>query len=229
MVPVNNGLPARFKLVLSAALITALGVGASFLVNCWNTEIAKKQSTYNLDTWFAYGMKGYSDYQGKGRMIPQAICNEQGKPLLSWRVAILPYIEQVVLFKKFNLDEPWDSPHNITLLAEMPHMYESPHKNNPPGETFYQVFTGPGSAFPNPHRDPPFFAECANKLLVVEARNSVPWTKPVDLNFEQDGPLPTLGGVFGEGRFLAVFGDRTVRWYSHPSEVSLRSDILGKK
>ncbi len=63
-------------------------------------------------------------------------------------MAILPHSEQVTLFRQFKLDEPWDSPHNIRLFPMMPHQYESPRKNNTPGETFYQVFTGPGTAFP---------------------------------------------------------------------------------
>ncbi len=41
---------------------------------------------------------------------PPAIADKDGKPLLSWRVAILPYVEQQELYNKFKLDEPWDSP-----------------------------------------------------------------------------------------------------------------------
>ena len=50
----------------------------------------------------------------------QAIFGKDGKPLLSWRVALLPYLDQAVLYKKFKLDEPWDSPHNHALLKYMP-------------------------------------------------------------------------------------------------------------
>jgi hypothetical protein len=58
---------------------------------------------------------------------------------------------------------------------------------------------------------------------------SVPWTKPVDLAFEPQGPLPSLGGVFGDGEFFGVFGNKSVQWFSRPSEESLRAQILGKK
>lgn len=173
-------------------------------------------------------------------------------------MAILPYIEQVVLFNEFALDEPWDSPRNIELLRTMPYQYESPRKNNKPGETFYQVFTGPATAFPNPGggsvRHPirfskpeqygsppsaqpvgqaplqlPLFKDCADQLLVVEAASSVPWTKPEDLPYDPQGSLPRLGGIFGEGQFFGVFGNSSPHWFSHPSQETLRVHILGKK
>ena len=45
---------------------------------------------------------------------------------MSWRVAILPYIDQHGLYKQFHLDEPWDSEHNKPLMAKMPAVYRSP-------------------------------------------------------------------------------------------------------
>ena len=54
---------------------------------------------------------------------PAAICDKDGRPLLSWRVAILPYIDQEDLYKQFHLDEPWDSPHNRSLIEKMPGTY----------------------------------------------------------------------------------------------------------
>ena len=52
--------------------------------------------------------------------FPDNIKSKDGKPLLSWRVAILPYTEQNELYQQFKLDEPWDSEHNKTLIAKMP-------------------------------------------------------------------------------------------------------------
>src|SRR6202789_1676353 len=62
-----------------------------------------------------------------------AITDKDGKPLLSRRVAILPYIEKQELYNKFKLEEPWDSPHNKALLKEMPTTYLCPsqHKVEP--------------------------------------------------------------------------------------------------
>ena len=56
----------------------------------------------------------------------RAIFDKQGKPLLSWRVQILPFVEEGELFKQFHLDEPWDSEHNKPLIAKMPAVYAKP-------------------------------------------------------------------------------------------------------
>jgi prepilin-type processing-associated H-X9-DG protein len=152
------------------------------------------------------------------RLPPPAITSPDGKPLLSWRVAILPYIEQDALYKQFRLDEPWDSPHNIQLLDKMPKTYESPHRPpEQPGYTYYQAFVGPNTCF-----DPKekltigrIAAEdgTANTIVVAEAAKGVPWTKPEDLPFDPEpgAPLPALGGPHSQG-FNVLFGDGSVRY-----------------
>ncbi len=79
-----------------------------------------------------------------------AISDAKGRPLLSWRVAILPYIEQDHLYRQFKLDEPWDSPHNKKLLALMPKIFAPPPgvRTRQPYSTYYQLLVGPGAIFP---------------------------------------------------------------------------------
>src|SRR6185436_18638182 len=78
-----------------------------------------------------------------GCFPPPAITDAQGKALLSWRVAILPYIEEDALYKQFRMNEAWDSPHNKKLLSKMPKIYASPTgKVAEPNATCYQIFTG---------------------------------------------------------------------------------------
>src|SRR5207302_9126297 len=102
-------------------------------------------------------------------------------PLLSWRVALLPYLEQQDLYKQFRLDEPWDSEHNKKLLGKMPDVYRSPGAKAPT-TTHYQVFVGQGTIFEGPGGIG--FAQIldgtSNTLMVVEAAAAVPWTKPED-------------------------------------------------
>src|ERR1700681_2736714 len=84
-----------------------------------------------------------------GTLPPAAVCDKDGKPLLSWRVLLLPYMEQQALYDQFHLDETWDSPHNLPLLARMPKFY-APFNGKPtprPYTTFYRVFVGKGAAF----------------------------------------------------------------------------------
>src|SRR5262249_15968280 len=108
-----------------------------------------------------------------GHWPQPALYGKDGKPLLSWRVALLPYMEQDQLFKQFKLDEPWDSEHNKKLLPLMPKIYVIQGAAAAPGHTFYQVFTGPETAFPldatKKLRLQKFLDGTSNTLAIVEA------------------------------------------------------------
>lgn len=138
-------------------------------------------------------------------------------PKLSWRVLILPYLEQKALYERFHLDEPWDSLHNKALLDLMPDFYRS--GNEAAATTRFLVFTGKRSLFP-----PTGFstiARCAdgtsNTLLVVNTGGgkSVPWTKPEDMSLDSDSPIANLGLI--NGRMEGVLAD--VHAISLPGEV----------
>jgi hypothetical protein len=145
---------------------------------------------------------------------PAAVCGRDGKPLLSWRVLLLPFLEHEALFKEFHLDEAWDSPHNIQLLRRMPYMYQ-PYKGPSSGDamTYFRVFVGPGAAFEETKRltFADFKDGTSNTFLVVEAWDPVPWTKPEELPYDPDGPLPRLGGIIQDGSFRALFADGSVQ------------------
>jgi hypothetical protein len=134
---------------------------------------------------------------------------------LSWRVALLPYLEQGELYKQFHLNEPWDSEHNKKLLPLMPKVFESPGKKPlTPHSTFYQVFTGPKTPFTGQQgtRYPLGFQDgTSNTFLIVEGARAVPWTKPEDIPFDGNN-VPPLGGAF-PGGFWAVLADGSVNWF----------------
>jgi Protein of unknown function (DUF1559) len=158
-------------------------------------------------------MHRYADE--KKALPPQALCNPNGEPLLSWRVLLLPYLEQRALFEQFKLDEPWDSPHNIRLLAQMPSVY-APFDGSPtpePYTTCYQVFVGNGAAFEQRYglsfKDD-FPDGTSNTVLIVQGAEAVPWTKPADLDYAPDRPPPKLSGVFA-GTYQVAFADGSAR------------------
>jgi uncharacterized protein (TIGR03067 family) len=154
------------------------------------------------------------------RFPPPVLMSKDGKPLLSWRVAILPFLEEGALYNQFKLNEPWDSPNNIKLLEKMPKAYAPVRgKTKEPHTTYYQMFVGP-DAWPVQHlpgkeglfsgmslRMPGSFKNgTSNTIMVVEAGEPVPWSKPADLPFDAKKPLPKLGGLFKDG-FHVVMGD----------------------
>jgi hypothetical protein len=161
----------------------------------------------------AVAMHNYSSTHGS--LPPHAIYGKDGKPLLSWRVLLLPFIEQHALYEQFRLDEPWDSPHNLRLLPQMPKTY-TPFDGRPtaqPHTTFYQVFVGKGAAFEGRkglRLEEDFPDSTSNTFLIVEAGSAVPWTRPEDLPFDAGKPLPQLGGLFKD-TFRAALADGSVR------------------
>jgi RNA polymerase sigma factor (sigma-70 family) len=107
------------------------------------TALARAQSRNNLKM-IAIAMHNYNDTMGY--FPPAAIYGKDGKPLLSWRVLLLPYIEQQALYKEFHLNEPWDSAHNKKLLERMPKTYLIPGQKEK-SATYYQVFVGEDTIF----------------------------------------------------------------------------------
>ncbi len=141
-------------------------------------------------------MHNYHDTYG--RFPPAAVCGADGKPLLSWRVLLLPFIEGDELYKKFKLDEPWDSPHNIQLVTQMHPLY-GPYRNKrtDDGMTYFRVFVGPGAAFEGMKglTFANFTDGTSNTFLIVEAWDPVPWTKPEELTYDPNAPLPRIEGL----------------------------------
>jgi hypothetical protein len=175
-------------------------------------------------------MHGYEDQHG--RLPPAVVYGADGKPLLSWRVLLLPYIEQQALYQQFRLDEPWDSPHNIQLLPMMPATYgiqpPSAARRAPAHHTILHVFVGPGAAFEGREGlrlKTDFPDGISNTLLVVEAGASVPWTKPEEPVYDPHGPLPVPKGGFRD-HFRGAFADGSVSHIPYSvSESTLRALI----
>jgi hypothetical protein len=140
------------------------------------------------------------------------ITDKDGRVLLSWRVLILPYIDETKLYKEFKLDEPWDSEHNKKLIEKMPKVYAPARGKAKAGETFCQRFVGKDAIFNERGTDytiPTIPDGTSNTALVVEAGDPVIWTKPADLPFNPKAPLPKLGGLF-DGDFHALLCDGSV-------------------
>jgi hypothetical protein len=192
-------------------------------------ESAQRVRSANNMRQLAIAMHNYHDTHG--RFPPAVVYSQDGKPLYSWRILLLPYVEQEKLYKEFNLEEPWDSEHNKTLLAKMPEIYApTGTKTKEPFTTFYQVFYGPGAAFEGKEgkRIPHDFQDgTSNTILFAEAGEPVPWTKPVDLPYAADKPLPKLGGLLPDLPSLNVaMADGSVRSVNRTvSEKTLRAAI----
>lgn len=199
------------------------------------TDVRKRINTICRLKQIGLAMHTYHD--NHGRLPPVAIRDKQGRPLLSWRVLMLPFFEEQELYNEFHLDEPWDSPHNIKLLPRMPVLYTRPGRTAEEENygTCMQAVVGPGTVFGE--ELPLNFSQITKAdgtgytLLVVEAQRVVPWTKPEDYLVEPGRPLPPLGrpidervpGFLREERrtFQAAFVDGHVQSLPLPPDETL--------
>jgi len=165
------------------------------------------------------------NYHDSAGQLPRV--DERG---LSWRVRLLPFLEEEALYQQFKLDEPWDSPHNLRLVQRMPKVYSNPRfEDRKDGRTYFRAITGPGTVFGSP--EPMTLGRITNMdgtpwtWLVVEAGEAVPWTKPEELVCAPDKPLPAFGGP-QRLDFLALFADAHVETFpQRPDDKIYRAHI----
>ncbi len=218
--------------ISSNALIptTAIAIGMMLPAVQKVREASQRISSMNNLKQIALAMANYE--ATFGAFPAAAICDKKtGKPLLSWRVSILQYIEEDALYKQFKLDEPWDSEHNLKLAKNMPKVYFHPKANKPgDNKTHYRLFYGKGAAFElNKGFSMGAIANMdglSNTLMVVEAEEPVVWTNPNDLAFDPTKALPKMLSI--DGKFSAAYCDGSVRTFKMPIDPEILKLLIQK-
>jgi len=185
------------------------------LVPGWSHDpgrAARRTQCVNNLKQIALAMHNYVSVYGC--FPPAATYDADGKPLLSWRVLVLPYLEQETLYSQFHLDEAWDSPHNKPLADQMPSMFTCPSKPLAKGLTTYEVIIDSHSMFTGKRSGVPLKSVTdgsPNTLLVVESKNPVFWSKPDDLPLLYKDPMLGIGSAHASGSNAAM-ADGSVRF-----------------
>jgi hypothetical protein len=170
-------------------------------------------------------------HQAHGALPPAVLPDKDGRPLHSWRVLLLPYLDQKALYDQFHLDEPWDSPHNLPLLGRMPKVFQSPEEGHPqvgPCHTFFHVLVGKGTPFEGPEGlriDKDLPKGSSNTILIVHGGEPVPWAKPEEIPYAADRALPALATVVADGFYAGMADGRTIFIGKTVGERSLRAAI----
>jgi hypothetical protein len=129
---------------------------------------------------------------------------------LSWRVSILPFVEQGNLFNQFDQTSAWDSPRNAPLENTIVPVYQDLTRvaGKPNPATPFQYFTGPGTLWPDNSKRPltSITDGTSNTFLFAEAAGAVPWPKPADMPM-QPGAAPPLP----QDKFFVAMVDGSVR------------------
>ncbi len=143
---------------------------------------------------------------------------------LSWRVSVLPYVEQDNLFRQFKLDQPWNSPANAPLSNTVVKTYGDPLDPVAP-TTRYRCFYDNGAAFSTDPTQKTVLGRipdgAANVIFYVESADTVPWARFNDFMFDPAGPLPSLGHP-QRTAFLVAMGDGSVKFVNK----SINPDVL---
>jgi hypothetical protein len=120
-----------------------------------------------------------------GCLPPAYIADKDGKPMHSWRVLILPYLDESALYQAYRFDEPWDSAHNLSLADSMPRSFLARTEPASRRYTNIVVIVGPSTAFPGGTSTTfdDFKDGTDNTILVTEIANSdICWLEPRDLD-----------------------------------------------
>ncbi len=218
------GKPARWLIaIVTLVLLTSFSISAlrygGATAKQVQTNVARNRSISNLNR-IAAALNAYAD---KFKQYPAAYTTDvTGRRMMSWRVAILPFLGYQGLYNDYRKDLPWDHPENLNLMGNIPTEYQTPGDDNAAlGYTSYVVITGPGTLFP-PQREPFSAAEITDgldeTLLVVESQQPINrplnWMEPNDLAIETMSfgiggvPGKEIGGMTEGGAAAATCDGR---------------------
>ena len=162
------------------------------------------------------------NYESANQKFPTNFLKKDGTALLSWRVAVLPFIGERGLYKSFKLDEPWDSEHNKPLLKKMPRLFHDPFsKSARQQKTRIQCLSGKDGTFSNALTFDDVKDGTNNSIAVVVSDVAVPWTKPTDHTVDLDKPWSNLNKL----PIVGMFNGLTVILKKPDQEKELRAGL----
>lgn len=184
----------RFSLAPFAVMATMVGVLACLVfwpllgAFDWDRSKPDKVVCANNLKLIGLALQSYADQHG---MFPPAyMADSAGRPMHSWRVLILPQLEEEELYQRYDFQQPWNSSHNLALVALMPDIYQCPSVDyGGRGMTSYRAATGPDSLFAGKRiRAPSDMSEVEAQMPAVVEMSDAPllWLDP------RDGEQPKL-------------------------------------
>jgi hypothetical protein len=203
------------QLLFMAGGIVALGRNASGAFTFVGDKVGGVPGKDPIEEHLKNLAQALDKYHAKhGTYPPPALYDREGRPVLSWRVALLPYLGEEALYNEFKLDEPWDSLHNKRLLKKLPQALRSPNQRGWGAgrwKTTTQVFAGANTVFDGTKGVRK--ADVAKQTILLAHLtddNAVYWTKPADVAYTAAKPLPNLFGKYGRA-FQVLLNDGTYR------------------
>ncbi len=202
-------------IVIVGCMIVCSGILIALLLPAIQAarEAARRaQSSNNLKQ---IGIALHQYHQDYGSFPPAVVTDEDGKPLFSGRVLLMPYLNQQALYDQFDQTKSWNSPENQAWSRTVIPVFNDPSSvNAPAGQTDYLFVTGKGTIFEagKTTKIGEVTDGLSNTLAIVEVKDSkVSWAEPRDLNINQPMPLPAGNHPGGNN---TLFADGSVRFIS---------------
>ncbi|WP_435018331.1 DUF1559 domain-containing protein [Tundrisphaera sp. TA3] len=226
---VTRGWPSLARLIvvlMAGAVLSMLVMGPQ----AWNAARTAAGSAACRNNIHQIGLALESYHEAWGRFPPAYLADEHGRPMHSWRVLILPYLEQYDLYTSYNFAQPWDGPGNRPLVDRMPGVYAclNRHPDQRKSLTSYAAITGEGTAFPGDRStDRAAIRDGTSTTLMLGevADVAIPWTAPWDIDASALGD-PSRPGMSTRdpGGPVVMFADGRYRRLVEPlSPATLRA------
>jgi hypothetical protein len=225
----GKGIAIAGVVTSSLGLVFGLCIGGLILATGGIRSAANRAKSHNNMRQLGLAMHNYhSTYDS---FPPANLGSQPGRPQLSWRVAVLPYVEEDFLYRRFDQNAGWDAPQNKPFAQSMPRLFVHPEQELPTRSerTHYQVVVGPDTLFEagSPHRISEAIRGTSNTIMMVEATEPVIWSKPQDVNYSESQPLPKFG-VTSRG-FNVVLADGSVIYFDKGTDEKVIRDMLKRK
>ena len=188
-------------------------------------EAARRTQCRNNLNQIGLALHNYHDDHGS--FPPAFIADKDGTPMHSWRVLILPYLDEGHLYDSYDFSEPWDGPNNSQLLDQMPAVYRCPSGEvTAGGFTAYAAITGDECVFAGAASVaiPDISDGASSTLLVGEvAYADILWTEPRDVELETFSYLGDSEGFSSDhtGGVFFLFADGRVQFVSEETDPNL--------
>jgi type II secretory pathway pseudopilin PulG len=202
-------------------LVICGGILAALLLPAVQSAREAARRTQCMNNLKQIGLALHTYHDEYNTFPPAYVADAGGKPMHSWRVLILPYLEERALYNEYDFSEPWDGPNNSRLLARMPRVFACPSDSSSTASTTtdYAGVLGEHCVFrgTQPVRMADISDGTSNTLLVGEAAGArIPWMKPADINIDQHPALGDPDGFSGNhaGGVNFLHCDAAVRFIS---------------
>jgi prepilin-type processing-associated H-X9-DG protein len=188
----------------------------------------RMQSSNNMKQ---IGLAMHNYYDTNQKLPPQANAGPDGKRLLSWRVHLLPFLDEMPLYQQFHLNEPWDSEHNKQLIDKMPAVFRNPESPPSTQKSNYVVPVGKDMLFGSPEgiKFSQVTDGLSNTIMALEVgdASSVIWTKPDDFEVTDENSLAKLRAA-PKGGFNVLMADGSVQFIAATIDPSRLLSMLRK-